>query len=116
MSKSLLNVEIQHEGKIAIAVIRGPVDSATIDHFKECLDPICLPQAARVILDCAGLTYLNSRAIGLIMKYHRSLMMTRGRLVLCGLNERLVRTLDLLQLGKSLVTYPTREEAMAALQ
>ncbi len=116
MSKPLLEVEIQSEGNVSIAVIRGPVDSATIDLFKDSLDPICLPQGARVLLDCKGLTYLNSRAIGLLMKYHRSLMVTRGRLALCGLNEKLVRTLDLLQLGKSLVSYPTREEALVALK
>lgn len=116
MSKPLLDVESLLDGNVAIAVIRGPVDSATIDLFKEKLDPICLPHGARVVLDCKELTYLNSRAIGLIMKYQRGLMLTRGRLVLCGLNEKLVRTLDLLQLGKSLITYKTREEAVAALR
>lgn len=116
MSKPILDVIVQQEDGVSIAVIQGPVDSATIDIFKEKLDPLCLPQGARVLLDCRDLTYLNSRAIGLVMKYHRALMVTRGRLVLCQLNEKLVRTLDLLQLGKSLVTFPTREEALAALK
>jgi anti-sigma B factor antagonist len=116
MSKPILDVMVQQESGITIAVIQGPVDSATIDLFKELLDPVCLPKGARVVLDCRHLSYLNSRAIGLIMKYHRGLMLTRGRLALCQLNEKLVRTLDLLQMGKSLVTFPTREEALAALR
>lgn len=116
MSKPLLDVETAWEGNIAIAKIRGPVDSATFDLFKEKLDPICMPHGARVLLDCTELTYLNSRAIGLIMKYHRNLSITRGRLVLCCLNEKLVRTLDLLQIGKSLVMFKTREEAVAAIR
>lgn len=116
MTKPLLDVETLLDGNVAVAIVRGPVDSATIDLFKEKLDPLCLPHGARVVLDCKELTYLNSRAIGLLMKYQRNLMLTRGRFVLCGLNEKLVRTLELLQLGKSLVAYPTREEALAALR
>ncbi|MBW7908002.1 MAG: STAS domain-containing protein [Kiritimatiellae bacterium] len=116
MTKPVLTVAVEEEGSVSVAVLCGPVDSATIEQLRETLDPICLPPGRRVLLDCRRLTYLNSRAIGLIMKYHRGLMLTRGRLVLSGLNERLVRTLDLLQLGKSLVVFPTREEAMNALQ
>jgi hypothetical protein len=35
---------------------------------------------------------------------------------MCCLNSKLVRTLDLLQIGKSLSIYPTREEALAAFK
>ncbi len=116
MSKAGLDISIEEAGAITVVVIQGPVDSATIDVLREALDPVCLPPGRRVVLDCRRLTYLNSRAIGLIMKYHRGLMLSRGRLALFGLNDRLVRTLDLLQLGKSLVVFPTREEAIASLQ
>lgn len=116
MPVPVFDINTQWEGNIAVVSVRGPVDSATIDTFKEKMDPVCLQQGAKVVLDCRGLTYLNSRAIGLLMKYHRSLMLSRGRFVLCALNEKIVRTFDLLQLGKSLVTYRTLEEALAALR
>lgn len=116
MSKPILDVTVQQQDGISVAVIQGPVDSATIEEFKQRLDPLCLPQGARVVLDCRGLTYMNSRAIGLIMKYQRAVTMGRGRLVLCCLNAKLVRTFDLLQLGKSLVIVATREEALAAVR
>ena len=71
---------------------------------------------ARVLLDCGQLTYLNSTSIGLLMKFHRGLVVSRGRLALCALNSKLARTLELLQIGKSLQLYPTRAEALAALK
>jgi len=116
VGKFNLDVIVGQEGDVAIAVAIGPVDSATLDLFKEKMDPVCNRPAAKVLLDCRELTYLNSRSIGLLMKYHRTLLVGRGRLVLCSLNSKLVRTLELLQLGKALSIYPTREEALAALR
>lgn len=112
----MLDVLVGQEGDVTVASILGPVDSATFDLFKEKLDPLCAKAGGKVLLDCRELTYLNSRAIGLLMKYHRALMVGRGHFVLCNLNAKLVRTLDLLQIGKALTLYPSREEALAALR
>lgn len=116
MARPVFDVVIESSGSVAIAQVCGPVDSETIELFKEKLDAVCLRQGARVLMDCRDLTYLNSRAIGLLVKYQRSLMVSRGRFALCSVNEKLVRTLELLQLGKSLAIYKTREEGLAALQ
>ena len=116
MGKFDLEVMVSNEGTVQVVTLQGPVDSATLDGFKAKLDPVCAQPGAQVVLDCRGLTYLNSRSIGLLMKYHRGLQVSRGRLVLCGLNQKLVRTLDLLQIGKALALYPTREEALAAMR
>lgn len=115
MSKQDLEISVSSENGIDIVVIDGPVDSATIEAFRERLDPVCLRSGAKVVLDCQRLTYLNSRAIGMLVKYHRSLLLGRGCLALCNLNPKMVRTLELLQLGKALFVHGTREEAVAAL-
>lgn len=116
VAKVILDVIIGQEGDVTVATVIGPVDSATLDLFKDKLDPVCAKPAAKVLIDCRELSYLNSRSIGLLMKYHRGLMIARGRLALCNLNSKLVRTLDLLQIGKALAIYPTRDEALAALR
>jgi anti-anti-sigma factor len=116
MAKNNVTVTVSQEGDVAVLAVDGPVDSVTIDSFKEQLDPICGHSGARVLLDCGGLTYLNSRAIGLLMRYHKTLFISRGKLALCNLNQRLVRTIEILQLGKSLLIFPTRNEAMAAIR
>ena len=109
MGKDELDVQVKSEAGVDLVELDGPVDSATIEVFKSRLDPVCNRQGAKVLLDCQQLTYLNSRAIGLLVNYHRHLLQSRGRLALCRLNTKLVRSLDLLQLGKTLFTYETRE-------
>ncbi|HMP90798.1 MAG TPA: STAS domain-containing protein [Kiritimatiellia bacterium] len=115
MSRTELEVFISHENGIDIVMVDGPVDSATIDAFKEKLDPVLNRQGAKVILDCQHLTYLNSRAIGLLVKYHRGLMLSRGQMAVCNLNSKLVRTLELLQLGKALFIHESREKALGSM-
>ena len=70
---------------------------------------------ARVLLDCTGLTYMNSKALGLVSSYHRTLLAAMGQLALCSLNRKLVKTMDLLGLGQMLKIYDTREEALRNL-
>lgn len=112
MGKYELDVLVKSESGVDLVELDGPVDSATIETFKARLDPVCNEPGARVVLDCQHLTYLNSRAIGLLVQYHRRLALTRGRFVLCRLNTKLVRSLELLQLGKTLFLFDTREQAL----
>ncbi|HMO51948.1 MAG TPA: STAS domain-containing protein [Kiritimatiellia bacterium] len=113
MPRNELEIDVVQDGDVHIVTVDGPVDSATIEVFKEKLDAVCNQPGVRVILDCQRLTYLNSRAIGLLVSYHRRSISSRGKLALCALNPKLVRTLELLQIGKALLTYDTRENARA---
>lgn len=116
MGKSDVDVFISQEGDVTIAAVIGPVDSANMEKFREKIQPAFAKQGAKVLLDCSQLTYLNSRGIGLLVSYQKQLLFSRGRVAICNLNNRLVRTLELLDLGKSLPIFPSREEALAALQ
>jgi anti-anti-sigma factor len=110
-----LEIDVEQVATVTVVRVAGPVDSAGVDLFRTRLNPLCSQPGARVLLDCQDLTYLNSTSIGLLMKYHRGLLVSRGKLVLCAVNSKLLRTLDLLQIGKTLQIYATREEALAAL-
>lgn len=110
-----LEIDVEQVATVTVVRVAGPVDSAGVDLFRTRLNPLCSQPGVRVLLDCQDLTYLNSTSIGLLMKYHRGLQVSRGKLVLCAVNSKLIRTLDLLQIGKTLQIYATREEALAAL-
>ncbi|MBN1268160.1 MAG: STAS domain-containing protein [Kiritimatiellae bacterium] len=116
MAKSTLDMRVEKEGDITVVVLDGPVDSATLASFKQGLDPVFRERGVKVLLDCTNLTYLNSKAIGLLARYRRDCYVGGGRLALCHLNTKLVRTVDLLGLSSLLKTYESREEAVGALQ
>jgi len=110
-----LQISAAQEGPITIVQISGPVDSENIELFKKQLDPIFSRKGALVAINGEHLTYLNSRAIGLLMKYYRQLAFSRGKVLLYGVNKKIVRTLDLLHIGKELPIVETKEDAVAHL-
>ena len=116
MSDQEFKLSVEKVESATVVHVSGPVDSANVELFKAELTPLCAVPGARVLLDCEQLTYLNSTSIGLLMKFHRGLIVSRGRLALCALNSKLARTLELLQIGKSLQMFPSRAEALAALK
>jgi len=104
----------QHDGTV-IVVLEGPVDSATYEQFREAMHEHCGVPGAKVLLDCSRLTYMNSKGFGTLSQYHRQLLSTMGRLAVCELNRKLVKTMDLLGLGETLIICKTREEALARM-
>lgn len=114
MAEPGLKIFSEMVGNVHVVTVNGPVDSATFEQFRCTLDPIAMKAGAYVLLDCEGLTYINSRGLGLLAKYHRSCFGHLGWFALCNVNRKLVRTMDLLGLGSVLKFYNSREEALAS--
>jgi anti-sigma B factor antagonist len=116
MGKSTLEVETTRDGRVTILNLSGPVDSANFNTFKKALAQVGGAQRAYAVLDCTGLTYMNSKGFGLLSQYHRTMLAGMGEIAVCGLNRKLVKTMDLLGLGQMLKMFDTREEALAAMR
>lgn len=114
MANPELKMYTEQVGNVTVVSITGPVDSATIEQFRLALDPLAIKPGAYILLDCENMTYINSRGLGLLAKYHRSCFGHLGWFAMCKVNRKLVRTMDLLGLGSLLKFYETREEALAA--
>lgn len=110
-----LEVKIEQVDDVVVVTLNGPIDSATKDIFKDSLDPVFRKKGVKVLFDCENLTYMNSRALGLLSSYRRRCYVNGGRLALSKLNTKIVRTMDLLGLGKLLKRYESNPEAMEAL-
>jgi anti-anti-sigma factor len=115
MGKHTLDISDEQVGNTTVITLSGPVDSATFDRFKSVLVRACASRSQTILLDCADLTYMNSRAFGVLSQQQRSLLAGSGKLALCSLDRRMVRTIDLLGLGQTLTIYESKEEALAAL-
>ena len=115
MAVKTLSFGISQEGPITVVSVAGPADSENIEQWRQLWERLSQMSGALILMDCTGLTYLNSRAIGLLLKYYRQLAFNRGRLAMFGVNTKLVRTLDLLHIGKELPLYESRDAALAVL-
>ncbi|MBU0677698.1 MAG: STAS domain-containing protein [Verrucomicrobia bacterium] len=110
-----LDLQVEDKERLTIVTVSGPVDSATFAQFKEALDPLFRKRGHAILMDCKDLTYVNSTALGLLLAYHRTSLVNTGHFVLCSVNPKVIRTMELLGIGKRLKTFDSREEALSDL-
>ncbi|MFH0953558.1 MAG: STAS domain-containing protein [Verrucomicrobiota bacterium] len=112
---SKLEVTKEQAGDIIIFSVKGAVDAATVDAFDGVLGPVFRGRTTKGILDCSGITYLCSHAMGLLVEYHRQCCLGTGRIVICSPNRSVVSSMKRLKLDAILKILPTRQDALAAI-
>ena len=114
MSPAKLNIEREDIEGINLLHLKGPLDSLTHDQFKEYLDPVAGEPHARIVLNCKGLSYINSRGITLLAHYQRTLSASLAFFGIANTNARILKAIELLGVAKLIRIYPTVDEALAA--
>ena len=116
MGEWVLDVAVEQCDKVTVVSLSGPIGTSTLDKFKQEVDPLLRKASPHILLDCAGLSYINSKGLALLTNYHRRCYADRGRLGLCNVNDRLAKTIELLKLGTVLKFYNSRDEALTAMK
>ena len=78
----MLSIDRRPDGAV---VIVGRLDAAQAHAAQQFLDRV----EGLVTLDCAGLEYISSAGLGVLLKTQKRLMTSAGRLQLVGLNKHL---------------------------
>jgi hypothetical protein len=114
MAEANLELKVEQQGTVAIVTLNGPVDSATHDEFKNTLDPLFARPAPHVVLDCAGMTYINARA----WRCWPSIIARPCWTAVDGgvQRESQIVAPSICWAGKVLRCFDTREQALAAMQ
>ena len=114
MSNAGLSTQIEEREGIRVIHVTGPLDSETHDSLKELLDPLVKQSRVRIVLDCQNLSYVNSKGLMLLARYHRTAVQNLSFFGIAALNSRILKAIDLLGMGKLVRLYPTVEEALQA--
>ena len=110
----MLTTQIENREGIHLVHVLGALDSMVFEQFKEMMDPMVNHAHVRIVLDCEKLTYVNSTGLALLGRYQRISSQNLSFLGIAGLNKRLVKTIEMLGMGKVVTLYPTVEEALKA--
>ncbi|NUN71277.1 MAG: STAS domain-containing protein, partial [Bacteroidetes bacterium] len=93
------------------SLIGGP----ETDELKNTLNSMISQGKTRMVLDLAGVEYLNSSAIGILTVAHGTLAAKGGKLVLCNVNKSISNIFLVTKLSTIFLTEETRNEALIAL-
>ena len=109
---------VSQDGPALVLALAVPpvVDSSDIDRLhEEVLSEVSGQTAARWIIDLTAMSYMGSSLLGLMVNVRQRIRQGGGKLVLCGMNPKLLQVFRTCSLERLFVIRPGRDEAMEAL-
>lgn len=99
MAKTYVNIEIQ--GELLFARLYGELDHHSVQPLREEIDRMALQnQPKEVILDFAGVIFMDSSGIGLVMGRYKLAQELGAGLRLCGLTASTKRVMQIAGMDK----------------
>lgn len=108
--------ERKERGAITLLLLKGSFDATRdLDHFTNEMESLLEAGRTRIVLDLHLLSYLNSTAVGRLVKYKKRLAELGGDLLLLQPTKSVKDVLELLHLDQLFRTCAQEAEALAAL-
>ncbi|MEI6669161.1 MAG: STAS domain-containing protein [Acidobacteriota bacterium] len=104
--------ETRHGAVLVVAPV-GRVDSTTSDGLDQALTRVVDAGDQRLVVDLAGVSYISSAGLRVLLVVAKRLKTRRGTLVLCALGDAVRQVFDLAGFLPLFQIEPTRELAVA---
>lgn len=101
------------EGDLDIVHLNGSLDAFSFPRMEEILNQLRAENRHRVILDCAGLEYISSAALGALIGFSRRAHEQDGDLKLVSVSPKIMAIIELLGFHKILEIAPDVRAAIA---
>lgn len=88
-------------GEGVVVELEGQLDVSNLDHVETELQPVALESKYKhIIFDFDGLTYLNSRAVGMLVNFYNQVTQQGKKMVFANLKGGVYDTLNLVGVGQ----------------
>jgi anti-sigma B factor antagonist len=107
MISELLTVEAIPASRYVTVRAAGEIDPATAPILRDALLDAVRHDGATVLLDLAGVTFMDSTGIGVLLGTERRVTLEGGRLIICRPSGPVMRVLDVLGVTRFLNIVPS---------
>jgi anti-sigma B factor antagonist len=108
-------VDIAQVEPVVVVAVRGDLDSLTTGELESALEQVITTHEQHVVIDGREIGFVDSTGVSALVAAMRRLNRARRRLALVHGAGALQRALAVTGLDHSFETYPTLDEAIAAL-
>lgn len=109
-------MEINIHGKVLSATLSGELDYHMAERFRTQIDAAFEKSACRhILLDMAGVSFMDSSGIGMVIGRYKKAEMRGGRLVISGMNDAVGKLFELSGLSKIVSRAENTADAMKML-
>ncbi len=106
--------EIRQKGTAMVVALAGEVDLHHTPDVHKALVAACQDKPTRLVVNLGSVTYLDSSGIGTLVEVFRRVNGYGGKLILCGLNDRVHSVFEITKLDRFFKIYATEAEALSA--
>ena len=111
----LLRVDIEDRGDHAVITAAGEIDAATADTLATAVSGALADGYPKVLVDFAGVTFIDSTGLGVLVKSHRSAVAAGAVFAVVHPTPQTRKLIRVLGLDQLLRIYDTHEEALTDL-
>lgn len=109
-----LRIDVDEVGDVSICSLHGFVDRHTIALLDTTLADLLERGRARVVIDCAELTYISSNGMGVFISYVSKARAQGGDIKLCNLRDVARTVITMLGLHRHFEVFESRSDAVTS--
>jgi anti-sigma B factor antagonist len=84
------------EGDISVLSLQGYLDAHTAPQFEKAIQEEYDGGRFRIIVNCAGLTYISSAGLGVFMSFIEDVRAANGDIKICGVTDTVYQVFEIL--------------------
>jgi anti-sigma B factor antagonist len=96
------------EGDVSILALDGYLDAHTAPQFENVIQEEFDAGRIRILVDCAGLTYISSAGLGVFMSFIEDIREAGGDIKLCGMTPTVYQVFEILGFPELFQILPDR--------
>jgi anti-anti-sigma factor len=102
-------------GRVVVVTARGRLDGSTSQAFSARLESLLAKAEPRLVLDCAGIDFMSSAGLRVVLTVLKRVKAANGRFALCAVQPPVREVLEITGFTSMLDVHAGRAEAVAAL-
>ncbi len=95
-----MQIEVKQEGGIAVMQCGGSLDADTVGAFKKIANDLVSGGSTHFIIDCTGLTFIDSMGLGVLISLLRRVRSKNGDVKMAGLTDEVKTIFEITRLHR----------------
>jgi len=100
------------EGGVSVLTLSGYLDAYTAPQFEKAIQEEYDSGRIRIVVDCAGLTYISSAGLGVFMSFIEDVREAGGDIKICSVVPTVYEVFEILGFPELFEIVPARADAM----
>lgn len=106
-----MEAQVEEKGDVVLVRVKGRLDAASSPQLEKKINSIIETGHFKLILNLAGVDYLSSAGMRLMLSVSKKLKHLEGKVIACSLSEEVMDVIKMAGFHQVLEIYPTEEES-----